>query len=262
MRRGFVDVPDGIVHYASAGDGPPVLLLHQTPRSWDEYRDVLPLLGACFRAIAMDTIGFGDSSKPPWPASIEGFARVAVQLLDALRLERASVVGHHTGGVIALELAASYPDRVDRLVLSSTPLVDDEFRRTRAAGPAVDEVEPSEDGSHLTALWQQRMRFYPRGRPDLLTRFVLDALKAGELAVAGHRAVRAYDMEAKLPWVEAPALLIGAPDDPFAYPHLAPLAERLPGSRVVEIPGGTVPLPDQLPREFARVVVEFLDDTA
>ena len=62
--------------------------------------------------------------------------------------------------------------------------------------------------------------------------------------------------------MEARALLIGAPDDPFAYPHLAPLAERLPASSVVEIAGGMVPLPDQLPREFARAVVEFLGGTA
>ena len=95
-RRGFAEVADGVVHYAEAGSGPAVLLLHQTPRSWDEYRDVLPLLGARFRAIAMDTIGFGESSKPPWEATIERFARVALDLLDALGVERASVVGHHT----------------------------------------------------------------------------------------------------------------------------------------------------------------------
>lgn len=261
-RRAFAEVPDGVVHYASAGHGTPVLLLHQTPRSWDEYREVLPLLGARFRAIAMDTIGFGDSSKPPWPASIEGFARVAASLLDTLGIARASVVGHHTGGVIAVELAASHPDRVEKLVLSSTPLVDDELRRAREARPAVDEVEPKDDGSHLVALWQQRMRFYPPHRPDLLTRFVLDALKAGELAVAGHRAVHDYDMEARLPLVRAPALVVGAPEDPFAYPHLAPLAARLPGSRVVELAGGMVPLPDQLPEQFARAVVEFLGGTA
>ena len=264
IRRRFVEIADGVVHYAEAGSGPPVLLLHQTPRSWDEYRDVLPLLSRRFRAIAMDTIGFGDSSKPepPWTATIERFAGAALAFLDALALERVAVVGHHTGGVIALELAATRPELVDRLVLSSTPLVDDAFRRERAARPAVDDVEPSADGTHLTALWQQRMRFYPPGRPDLLTRFVLDALKAGDFTVAGHRAVHDYDMEAKLPSVAAPALLVGAPDDPFAYPHLAPLAARLPGSRVVEIPGGMVPLPDQLPRDFARAVVEFLGDTA
>jgi pimeloyl-ACP methyl ester carboxylesterase len=61
VTRHFVDVPQGTIHCAAAGEGDPVLLLHQTPRSWDEYRDVLPLLGRTRRAIAMDTIGFGDS---------------------------------------------------------------------------------------------------------------------------------------------------------------------------------------------------------
>ena len=61
----FVEVPAGTIHCASAGAGRPVLLLHQTPRSWDEYRDVLPLLGRRVQAIALDTIGFGDSCKPP-----------------------------------------------------------------------------------------------------------------------------------------------------------------------------------------------------
>jgi pimeloyl-ACP methyl ester carboxylesterase len=65
IERRFVDVPAGTIHCASCGDGRVVLLLHQTPRSWDEFRDVLPLLGRSFRAIAMDTIGCGDSSRPP-----------------------------------------------------------------------------------------------------------------------------------------------------------------------------------------------------
>ena len=65
IRRAFADLPHGQVHYAECGDAdaPAVLLLHQTPRSWAEYRAVLPLLGARFRAIAMDTAGFGDSAS-------------------------------------------------------------------------------------------------------------------------------------------------------------------------------------------------------
>ena len=62
VTRSFVTVPAGTIHVAQAGSGKPVLLLHQTPRSWDEYRDVVPLLGESFHAIAMDTIGFGDSA--------------------------------------------------------------------------------------------------------------------------------------------------------------------------------------------------------
>ncbi len=124
VTRAFLDTPAGQLHYRTAGRGTPVLLLHQTPRSSDEYRDVLPLLAGEFRAIALDTVGFGDSYRPAGPYTIEGFARGALDLLDGLGIARAAVVGHHTGAVIAAELAAAHPDRVERLVLSNSPYVD------------------------------------------------------------------------------------------------------------------------------------------
>ena len=71
IRRSYADTPEGQIHYAEAGQGKPVLLLHQTPRSWDEYRDVLPILGRKYRVIAMDTIGFGDSYRLKGEATIE-----------------------------------------------------------------------------------------------------------------------------------------------------------------------------------------------
>src|SRR3954447_16676655 len=100
VERRFVTTPLGRIHAAIAGSGFPVLLLHQTPRSWDEYRDVLPLLGRDFRAIAMDTLGFGDSDASGDP-SIEAWATAAFALLDALGVKEFAVVGHHTGAVIA-----------------------------------------------------------------------------------------------------------------------------------------------------------------
>ena len=162
IRRGYADTPEGQIHYAVAGQGKPVLLLHQTPRSWDEYRDVLPILGRKYRAIAMDTIGFGDSYRLKGEASIEVLARGVIQLMDALSIRQASIVGHHTGGVIAVEVAAAYPDRVEKLILSSTPYVDAEDRERRKTRPPIDEVEEKPDGSHLTELWQRRMPFYPK----------------------------------------------------------------------------------------------------
>src|SRR3569833_683642 len=75
VERRFVTTRLVCIHVARAGSGFPVLLLHQTPRSWDEYRDVLPLLGCDFRAIAMDTLGFGDSPSPAGTApSLEAWA--------------------------------------------------------------------------------------------------------------------------------------------------------------------------------------------
>lgn len=258
ITRAFTRVSSGQLHHATAGDGPAVLLLHQTPRSWREYAAVLPLLaGRRFRAIAMDTVGYGDSNGPD-PGSIDAYAAAVVELLDALGLPTVHVVGHHTGGVIAVELAAAAPGRVGRLVLSSTPLVDDAARRARAHRAPIDHVEPTDDGAHLAALWDGRAPFYPRDRPDLLTAFVRDALAADDPA-AGHRAVDRYRMEERLPRVRATTLLVGAPDDPHAYPDLPRLAAHLPDSDIVEIPGGMVPLPDQSPAAFATAVADFLE---
>jgi pimeloyl-ACP methyl ester carboxylesterase len=260
IRRAFADLSVGQIHYASCGDpsAPAVLLLHQTPRSWTEYRAVMPLLGQRYRTIAMDTVGFGDSAPAPWPPTIERWAAVAVELLDALGIREAHVVGHHTGGVIAVELAASFPDRVGALVLSSTPFTDEAFRRARADRPPIDEVEPSDDGTHLMAMWRKRQAFYPENRPELLEAFVLDALKVSGQLEGGHRAVASYRMEDRIGGIAHPTLVIRAPDDPFASPHAAELAAHLRNARILDIAGGMVPLPDQLPEAFARAVLDFL----
>ena len=264
IRRAFAELPSGQVHYASCGDParPAVLLLHQTPRSWAEYREVLPLLAPAHHVIAMDTPGFGDSVPLRTAASIEGWAAVAVALLDALGIPRAHVVGHHTGGVIAVEIAAAFAPRVASLVLSSTPFTGESFRRARRASPPIDAVEPSTDGSHIAALWQRRQAFYPPQRPDLLEAFVRDALKVSGDLEAGHRAVASYRMEDRIGLVTQPALLLRASDDPFAAPHALELASRLPRARLVDIAGGMVPLPDQLPQAFAAAVLAFLRDLA
>jgi pimeloyl-ACP methyl ester carboxylesterase len=261
--RHFVDLPAATVHYASCGKGDPVLLLHQTPRSWDEYRDVLPLLGSRRWAIAMDTAGFGDST---WHAagdesnaSIESWARVALSLLDALGISRADVVGHHTGAVIGVELARCAPGRVRSLVMSSSPYHSTATRAGQVRDkPVVDDVERRPDGSHLVELWRIRSEFYPPGAIDLLERFVRDAIRAGRFAAEGHRVVARYDMRAAVALIRCPVLLIGATADPFSYPALAKLRAVLPAAEVAEIEGGTVALPDQLPEAFASAVEGFL----
>jgi pimeloyl-ACP methyl ester carboxylesterase len=265
-RRRYVDLPHGQVHVAEAGPagGRPVVLLHQTPRSVDEFLDVLPLLaGAGLHAVAVDTPGFGASDPLPDP-SIESLAAVIADALGTLGLGPAVVAGHHTGGVLAIELAAAHPRRVAALVLSSTPLVDQEFRSRPSHG--VDEVHPADDGAHLLALWRGRASFYPPGRPDLLERFVRDGLTAGlERSSAGHLLVRRYVMEERLPLLAAPVLLIAAPDDPFGSPNTARMARAMPEAglpvpALVQIPGGTVPLPDHLPGEYAAAVAAFAGD--
>lgn len=262
MHKAYLDLDFGQVHVVTAGAGPTVLLVHQTPRSWREYEAVIPLLAARgFRIVAMDTVGFGESDQPAGAGSIEVWATAAGDVLDAMEVERAHVVGHHTGGVIAIELAAQRPSLVAGLVLSSTPFTGPAFRAARAERPPIDEVEVTEDGTWLTTLWSRRQGFYPQGRADLLTAFVRDALTVVDRLEYGHRAVGSYRMEDRIALVSATTLIVRATDDPFASPHATEMAAALDArcaAAIVDIPGGMVPLPDQMPAELVAAIVPFL----
>jgi pimeloyl-ACP methyl ester carboxylesterase len=261
VERRFVRVPSGTIHCALAGAGEPVLLLHQTPRSWDEYRDVLPLLGRSRRAIAMDTPGFGDSTRlPAGEDSIERWAGAAADLLGALELGPVVVVGHHTGAYVAAELAVAHPERVRAVVLSSLHLATREERQAQLREPPpVDHAERRDDGSHLADLWGKRAPFYPAAA-GLLDRYLVDCLKAGDLAAEGHRVVARYAGEERVPLLACPVLLVAATDDPHAYPNLDRLQAAVPHAAIAVIEGGMVPLPDQLPDRFAAAVEAFLDE--
>ncbi|MEU3615551.1 alpha/beta fold hydrolase [Streptomyces sp. NPDC006872] len=257
LRRGYVPSPFGQLHYVEYGTGEPVLMLHQTPRSWTEYLDVLPLVGAAgHRAIAMDTLGFGASAKPDGPHSVERFADGVLALVDALGLDRFHLVGHHTGGVIAVEVAARLQDRVAGLLLSGTPFVDEERRGRAATRKPVDHVDPRPDGSHLLELWNRRRGFYRPGEEAALHRFMVDALTVLDRVEEGHLAVTRYRMEERLPYVTARALAVCAPGDHYSLPALEKFAALGWETRVLS--GGHVPVPEQLPQEFAEVIREWV----
>lgn len=258
IRRGYVPVSFGQMHYATAGSGTPLVLLHQTPRSWDEFRELIPALAERYRAIAFDTAGYG-ASDAPGEISIEAFAGAVAEATEAMGIDRMAVIGHHTGGVIAVELAARHPDRVTHLVLSSTPYVDEPARRRRATRPPIDEVERTRDGAYLQALWQRRAPFYPPDEPDLLERFVIDALRSGERAEEGHRAVGRYRMEDTIGLVSQPVLLIGAARDPYAFPELEVMQRMIPWATSAVIEDGMVPLAERHPAEMAGHILSFLD---
>jgi pimeloyl-ACP methyl ester carboxylesterase len=259
IERRFVATPSARIHIATAGERRPILLLHQTPRSWDEYRDVLPLIGRHYRTIAMDTVGFGDSDALQLENnSIEAWCACAFDLLDALELPKVAVVGHHTGAAIAIEMAAARPERVVAAVLSAPPYVDAERRANAAGKRVIDEVTSDADGSHLLALWRMRQPDYPAGGFYLLERFIVDALKAGPLSAEGHRVVNRYVMNARLPLVRCPVQVLAPAADPHAFPVAGKVAGALSGATMVEIAGAMVPFPDQMPEVFAETVLAFL----
>lgn len=261
LIRGYANSELGQLHYCEVGSGLPLVLLHQTPRSLDEFADVMPLLAEDFRVIAMDMVGFGLSPTVTGEHTIEKMADGGFGLVDALGIETFALLGHHTGGAVAVEIAARAPDRVSHLCLSSAPWTDANFRAQHSAGPGVDEAEIADDGSHLLTLWSLRSPFYPAHRPDILNRFIRDALAPGVDPVEGHRACARYVMEDRIGRVVAPTLLIGAESDPFALPEIPRLREALVNASIVEevvIANGHIPLMEECPVEVAAAVRSFI----
>jgi len=107
------------LHYRAQGSASDaaVVLLHGWPDSCHSYSRVMPLISIRCRAIAPDLRGFGDSDKPETGYTIPELAADVVSLLDALGLERATLVGHSFGSFVARRVAAAHPGRVSRLVL-------------------------------------------------------------------------------------------------------------------------------------------------
>jgi pimeloyl-ACP methyl ester carboxylesterase len=110
------------VHYAEAGEGPPLLLLHGWPQHFWCWRRVVPQLAGEFRLICPDLRGFGWSDAPGRGYDNETFAADAVALLDALGLDRVGVIGHDWGGFSSFLLALNHPGRVRALLALSTPI--------------------------------------------------------------------------------------------------------------------------------------------
>lgn len=255
IRRRYVDGPFGQIHLAEAGCGPAALLIHQTPRSWDEYREILVALRHQNRLVAMDLPGMGASCAPPAPASIEDYASAAAAVVRSLGVESVAVCGHHTGGAVAIELAAAHPRLVRSLVLSSTPWVDAAARAARADKAPIDAAGRDADGCYLAELWHMRQPYYPRTHTHL-ERFMADALKARDPA-EGHRAIGRYQMERRASRVACPVLIVEHGNDPFAAVHTASLVRAFPEAALRRIENGRVAL-EVSAGEFAEAVGGWL----
>ena len=115
---------DGVrIHYASAGEGPLVVFIHGFPDFWYSWRHQMDGLRDSFRVVAMDQRGYNLSDKP---AGLSSYAlpRLVSDVAAVIRHageERATIVGHDWGGIVAWQFAFALPEMVDRLVILNLP---------------------------------------------------------------------------------------------------------------------------------------------
>lgn len=287
------------MHWVEAGEGPLVVLLHGFPELWYSWRRQLADLAAAgFHAVAPDQRGYNLTAKPPGVESyrIGALGDDVVALVDRLGAERAHVVGHDWGGVVAWHLGARRPDRVDRLAVLNAPHPaayrwllprSDQLLRSwyvfffqlprlpEAAIRAFDyrviewilRRQPVREGAFSdddVAVYKAAL-----ARPGALTA-ALNWYRANLIGRRGRRRGRNRRREGRRPGddrdrgshpdrVEVPTLLVWGERDAYLNPRLADGLEAwVPDLRVVRLPEASHWVQADAPERVSRLLADFL----
>ncbi len=231
------------VHYLTAGEGPPLVLIHGLSASSRWWSRNINALAAGRRVYALDMVGFGRS----WPKhrfSLDRATEAVLAWMDAIGLKQADFCGHSMGGQLCIRLAAAHPARVDRLVLvnaSGLPL----------GAPA------------LRLAWRC-VRSSGHTRFTFAPIVLRTTLQAGPFVLLGAtRSLLRDDVGAMLAHgIAAPTLVVCAERDVLIPPAVGrALHAAIPGSRLVVIPGAGHNVMYELAPRFNGLVLDFLART-
>ncbi|SFW73797.1 alpha/beta fold hydrolase [Amycolatopsis australiensis] len=246
------------VHYDRTGDGPALLLLHGTAASCEQWGPLTAKAGG-FTVLAPDFPGSGRTIDDGGPITVEDLAGQAEAVLDHAGIERAHVVGHSLGGVVAAHLAGTRPARVRSAVL-------------HAAWPVTDVRQDAEfrywldllaHGDATFARMLPLMAFGPRyweqataESNEQLVKTLETMIQPG--AARQIEADRAVDVRPVLGRITAPVLVLASTHDRLiTAQQQRELVAAIPHARAAEIDAGHG-APAELPDEFARLVLDFV----
>ncbi|MGH2448178.1 MAG: alpha/beta fold hydrolase [Chloroflexota bacterium] len=131
FEQHFVPVPDGLIHYAEvANDRPPMLLVHGIGMDWRVWQAISRWLTPFFHLYLLDLRGHGESFKPQHGYRLADYAADVEDVLEALQLEGATLVGSSLGAMVTLAVEAP-PDMVSYRILADPPLTGGPVRDTQ-----------------------------------------------------------------------------------------------------------------------------------
>lgn len=247
ITRHFIDVEkDGNtrrVHYRMAGNGPPLLMVHQSPRSSKEYEALMEKWASHFTCIAPDTPGFGQSNPLSGHPEIAEYADATIEFLDALGIEKCAAYGFHSGGIILVTAVKRHPTRITTLAVGGYAIWSAE-EMALFSDRYLPEFRPSDYGEHLTWLWNRILEqswFFPwfatddahrlsvaNDDPARVDAIVREMLDAGNAYQAGYGAVLRAPRDIPAADANVPPCLISAYDGDPLQEHIDRLGEMPP----------------------------------
>lgn len=260
VQGGYATTTSGQVHYQTTTQttGAPVLMLHQSPLSSAQYRDVIPVLAERgFRAFAIDTPGHGCSFTPQEEWDIEQYADVIIEVSAALGFDEILLFGRATGGTIAVETARRAPTLVKALGVHGLPVYTREERLERLKDFAPP-IQMTADGLHVEGIWDRIMGQYPELEPALATQFLIEYLGSGPDYARAYRAVFRYDMPKRFPDVTCPVRVWFSEHDRLSFMKPRPRGID-PDLDQLVLPGQDDFIAWRAPEQLAEAIAVFFE---
>lgn len=258
------------ISYIEKGEGNPLVLVHGIPTSSFLWRDMIEELSAHGRVIALDLPGFGFSDSPPnGDYTISNYARILEAFLEALSIERVTLVCHDYGGPIALTYALKNSEQYDRLIILDTFLHRDppfplsmKIATIRPVGELVMQFwgediarwgleEGVIDKSRISDRLVRRY-YMPDGDPEKLNRTMLGTLRADYTKDLEF-------IEKNLKTIEKPTLILWGDTDKFLPLSLGERIHKdIGGSTMEVLPNCGHFIQEDQPERATEIIVEFL----
>lgn len=260
IRQGYVDTPEGQIHYWEAGQGPAILMIHQAGSSGEENAGLVPFLSDAYRVISYDWPGHGMSDDPDREMLTDDFTQSALSVLDHLNVPKAHVFGNHGGALVAMNLAWKHPDRVDRIILSGTSGVKDmDAVQEFSDSLGLDEMNRIDrDGVSLSEAWARFTNYMPGSEPGEILIAYMNNVTVRIRPYDAHYGVLKFDRRPALNAIRDKSILLMQGEyDPFVSDQET-LLDILPNADRAVIPDSGVFMMFEQPERSAQAIALFL----
>jgi len=212
--------------------GTPVIFLHGYPDSWFAVSTMLPYLPLSLRVIAPTQRGWGEADRPASGYTMDDYASDVLALMDAISIEKAVVVGHSMGSLIAQRVAIRQPERVQGLMLIGSATTFSNHPDLHEMLPYLEAMTDPVDPEFIREF--QGGMFVHDPEPGLLDALIAESQKAPAMTwQSAMQGIMAFDSSAELSSITAPTVIVwGDQDGLCSRTQQEALLAGIPNSRL------------------------------
>lgn len=252
-------IDNRLVHYEVFGRGQPIIFLHTWFGSWRYWVPTMDRAAERYRAYALDFWGFGDSERQGNRFDIPAYVDMLIKFMDQIGLQKANLVGHGLGGMVAIRAAIEHHGRFLKLLTVSTPLhgaiINDVLKQGTFSRPW--------GRSNPTTVWSKLINKIPIDDPEVRQEIYDDTESLSEQVVhAVQEAIIGSDLRPSMAELEQVPLLAVYGDRDQIVPHshaqLLNESNGRPHQMIVLPRANHFPFLDERSDTFNRLLMDFL----